>query len=414
MMENMHINKALDKLFNESELLDIAMSMIRTDSSTICPERENNLARYLLNLFQKEGISCYFQPVTGGRGNIIAILKGKGTGKSLMFNGHMDTVPAGTMKNAFYPTLKNGILWGRGAADMKGGLAAMVYAMILLHRSDISLDGDVVFSGVIDEEAAKSSGSRYIADYGPKTDYAIVGEPTGLHLVTAHKGIDYFAIHFTGKAAHSSVPENGINAIYAASEYVLKLKNYLVPNYQKKIHPLLGNPVINPGVISGCAKANDPFLHGESETFAGIVPDNCSLWIDIRWIPGQNIKQIIDDLSNLGVSIQSQYPGLSIKVEYIPLPRPAMEIPINDPFTILVSDIVRSYDPDAGDVQGGSYFADSGILYGIGKINSIVLGPGDIQYAHSEEEHVPFKQILNAAKIYFKTAARLCGKCCER
>ena len=184
------MGKTLEQVFDGEELLKITKDLVAIDSSTTCPARERNVAEYLLELFKKEGIRAWVQEVKDGRGNVIAVLKGDGRGKSLMLNGHMDTVPVTGMEDPFRGKTEDGWLWGRGTADMKGGLAAMAYALILLKRMEVVLHGDLVFAGVIEEEAATSAGSRHIAAHGPITDYAIVGEPTALYPVTAHKGID--------------------------------------------------------------------------------------------------------------------------------------------------------------------------------------------------------------------------------
>lgn len=401
--------KKIDDVFDENELIKLALNLIEIDSSTACAARERNVAAFLMNLFKHEGIPCRLQEIDGDRGNVIALLTGNGTKKSLMLNGHMDTVPAGDMQQPFAPYIKNGILRGRGAADMKSGLAAMAYSLILLKRMEILLGGDVVFAGVIDEEAAKSTGSRYLAEYGPKTDYAIVGEPTCLRPVTAHKGIDYFSVTFTGRAAHSSTPENGINAVYAASEYALLVKDRLIPEYQKKCHPLVGSPTVNLGLVKGAAQANTGFLTGHAETFAGIVPDICTVWLDIRWIPGQTIEGILSDLNQLGEPLKDKYPGLQIHAEYIRLPRPAMEIAPDDDLVIAVARHAESFEPGAGTPEGASYFADSGILSGVGHTPSMIFGPGDIRFAHAADEHIETGQIIKAAKIYALTAAEICG-----
>ena len=390
----------LEKVFSADELLKLVKDLVAIDSSTACEARERNVAAYLLDLFRKEGIECYLQDIENGRGNVIATIKGTKGEKGVMLNGHMDTVPVFGMTDPFSAMEKDGKLWGRGTADMKSGLAAMAYTLVVLNRAKIPLRGDLVFAGVIDEEAAKSTGSKYIAKHGPFTDYAIVGESTGLVPVTAHNGIDYFTVTFTGKAAHSSRPQNGANAIYAAADYVSLFRNGLIPSYSEKKHPLLGPPAVNMTLIRGGAKANQDFLFDRAETYAGIVPDYCQLWIDIRWIPGMTIPEIQKDLEELGRKISSGNPDVSVKVEYIDLPRPAMEIDSNNP---LVKSILKYSKEELGrdvECQGVSYFADSGILYGLGGISSLVLGPGNIGLAHSVDEHIEISQISSAARIY--------------
>ncbi|MCL2381160.1 MAG: M20 family metallopeptidase [Treponema sp.] len=397
----------LEKIFSADELLKLAKDLIQIDSSTACEARERNVAVYLLDLFNREGIECYLQEIENGRGNVIAVIKGTRGEKGLMLNGHMDTVPASGMLEPFSALEKDGKLWGRGASDMKSGLAAMAYTLVTLKRANIPLKGDLVFAGVIDEEAARSTGSKHIAAYGPFTGYAIVGEATGLVPATAHKGIDYFTITFTGKAAHSSRPENGANAIYAAADYVVLYRDSLAPLYSEKTHALLGPPAVNMTLIRGGAEANKDFLYDKVETYAGVVPDYCQLWVDIRWIPGMTISGIQKDLEELGENIRSRNPGVSVKVEYIDLPRPAMEIDSNNP---LVASLLKYSGEELGhnaECQTFPGFADSGILYGLGGILSLVLGPGDLRQAHSVDEHIEISQISGAARIYIQAALEL-------
>lgn len=404
------MEKGLEEVFFRDELLQLTKDLIAINSSTDSADREKHVAAYLLSLFWQEGIEAYLQDIEDGRGNVIAILPGDGTKKSLMLNGHMDTVPVTGMEDPFGGQVRDGCLWGRGAADMKSGLAAMAYALILLKRMDIRLGGDVVFAGVIDEEAAKSTGSRYIALHGPKTDYAIVGEPTGLCPIVAHKGIDYFEIRFRGRAAHSSQPERGVNALYAAAEYILMVRDRLVPRYEQMRHPLTGVPTVNVGLVQGSAAANQGFLKGEAETFAGIVPDECSVWVDIRWTPYQTIAGIQKELEELAELVKEGMPEIVAEVHYIELPRPAMEIEAQDPLTKAVQKQVAAYDETRAELAGVSYFADSGILKGIGGISSMILGPGDIAVAHAADEHVEIEQIYQAARIYAAAAAEICGR----
>lgn len=404
----MNIKERIESEFSEKELLEITRKLISIPSHTIYPQREIKVAEYLLELFSKESIDCYLQTADGERCNIVATLKGKGGGKSLMLNGHTDTVPVTDMENPFDGIIKDGYLFGRGSADMKGGLAAMAYAVILIKRSGIILDGDLVFTGVIDEEAAKSTGARVIATEGPITDFAIVGEPTKLCPVIAHKGIDYFEINFTGKAAHSSNPDNGVNAIFAAADYVNLIRNGLVQEYKQMTHPLVGEPTINVGLMIGAAKINHGFLLGQSETFAGVVPDSATVYLDVRWTPYQTVEGIMEQLQNVADTVLLNNPGMKIEVVYIPLPRPAMEISANTSLTYALVKHIKEYSPNTAVPQGVSYFADSGILFGVGKIPSLIFGPGDIAYAHSNDERVLIDELNKATLIYAQTAIDVC------
>ena len=388
--------------------MEILKTFINIPSHTACERRERDIAEFMIKLFEKEGIECYLQPIDNDRGNVIARIGGGKGGKSLMLNGHMDTVPVFGMEDPFGADIREGYLFGRGACDMKSGLAAMVYAMILLHRIDVQLEGDLFVAGVIDEEAAKSTGSRYIAEKGPITDFAIVGEPTCLSAVIAHKGIDYFEIEFTGKGAHSSNPKNGINAIYAATDFVSYIRDVFVPEYETLVHPLVGAPTINVGLITGSAEINKNYLLGKSETFAGVVPDSATVYVDVRWTPNQSVEMILEQLKVAANTVITKTPGINIEVRYIPLPRPAMEIKKDEILTRSLVNNIEAVINEPATVEGVSYFADTGILYGVGGIKSIVFGPGDIADAHSVGEKVELEQYYNAVKIYAMTAMEVC------
>lgn len=396
------------KYINREELLKLTQDLIRIPSHTVYENREKEVAAYIADILEREGIEYCFQSADGDRCNVLATIRGNGTGKSLMLNGHMDTVPVAGMDDPFNPVIVDGNMYGRGSSDMKSGLAAMLYAVLTVHRMKVPLNGDLVLAGVIDEEAAKSTGSRVIAEKGPITDYAIIGEPSSLYPIIAHKGIDYFQIDFHGKAAHSSRPENGANAIYAAADFISAVKAVLIPEFDNLSHPYLGKPTINVGLMCGSAEINKPFLLQQSETFAGVVPDEASVFIDVRWIPGQSIPQIQSQLQALADSILLKNPGISAEVNYIPLPRPAMEISPEEALPQAILESISQVSPETAEFKGLSGFMDSGILYGVAGILSMVFGPGDLSVAHGINEKVEVEQIIKAAQIYTKTALDIC------
>ena len=396
------------KYINREELLKLTQDLIRIPSHTVYENREKEVAAYIADILEREGIEYCFQSADGDRCNVLATIRGNGTGKSLMLNGHMDTVPVAGMDDPFNPVIVDGNMYGRGSSDMKSGLAAMLYAVLTVHRMKVPLNGDLVLAGVIDEEAAKSTGSRVIAEKGPITDYAIIGEPSSLYPIIAHKGIDYFQIDFHGKVAHSSRPENGANAIYAAADFISAVKAVLIPEFDNLSHPYLGKPTINVGLMCGSAEINKPFLLQQSETFAGVVPDEASVFIDVRWIPGQSIPQIQSQLQALADSILPKNPGISAEVNYIPLPRPAMEISPEEALPQAILESISQVSPETAEFKGLSGFMDSGILYGVAGILSMVFGPGDLSVAHGINEKVEVEQIIKAAQIYTKTALDIC------
>ncbi|MCM3760436.1 M20 family metallopeptidase [Alkalihalobacillus oceani] len=391
------------------EVLQIIRDLIRIPSHWADQKREIPIANHLKELFESEGIDVYLQEVVDGRANVIATLKGTGEGPSLMFNGHIDTVPPFGMENPFDAKLKGNKLYGRGSADMKSGIGTMAYALIVLKRLGVSLKGDAIFTGVIDEDAAGSAGARYIAKNGPITDYAIVTEPTKCLPVTAHKGMDDFEIIFKGKSVHSSVPGNGINAIYPAADFIGQIEHKLIPQYNEITHPLVGSPTINVGLIQGSAKANKPFLLGQTETFSGIVPDICNVYLDVRWTPNQTIEQVKQDIEMLAREVSLRHDGVDVQVNYIPRPRPAMEINKEDRLVLAVQENVQKITGKRPEVSGETFWADSGILNGIAGIPTLMFGPGDIGVAHSDNEFIEIDDLTLATEVYIRTALEICG-----
>jgi len=407
-MEKMNKN-IINQAINEAEVLEIVRDLVKIPSHWAQEKREIPIANHLNDLFESEGIDVYLQEVIDGRSNVIATLKGTGEGPSLMFNGHIDTVPPFGMEHPFDAIVKENKLYGRGAVDMKSGVGTMAYALIILKRLGIKLKGDVVFAGVIDEDAAGSAGARYIVEHGPITDYAIVTEPTKFRTAAAHKGMVEFEIAFKGRSVHSSVPDKGVNAIYAAADFVSKVEQKLIPKYNEIKHPLLDSPTINVGLIQGCAQANKVFLLGKSETFAGIVPDICNVYVDIRNTPNQTVEQIQVDFEDLARQVVSTRNDVEVIVNYIPRVHPAMEIDVNNELVVTVQNNIKKVTGNMPSVGGETYWADSGLLSGIAKIPTLVFGPGDIGTAHSDHEYIEIDQLANATKVYVLTAMDICG-----
>ena len=179
----MDAKERVKALVKDEEAIELVRKIVQIPSHWAQEKREKPISDYLLDYFMKAGIDAYQQEVYPGRPNVVAVLHGTGEGKSLMFNGHIDTVPPFGMEDPFGAVIKDGKMYGRGTADMKSGVATMAYAMKLLKDADVKLKGNLVYAGVIDEDAAGSEGTRYIVRNGPLTDLAIVGEPTSLQPV---------------------------------------------------------------------------------------------------------------------------------------------------------------------------------------------------------------------------------------
>ena len=338
---------------------------------------EKNVADFLASVAASGGLDVDFQEVLPGRSNLIARLLPTGKVRQrIVLAPHMDTVGV-VSDEQFDPQLKNGRLYGRGACDTKGSVAVFLSALLnLAAAKKRPASTEIVLLALVDEENGQA-GSRFVAKSGFKADLAIVGEPTRLQIVTAHKGDLWLQLETRGKAAHGSRPELGRNAIHVMAKIVDLLETDYARELRKRRHPLLRHATVNVGTISGGRQPN-------------IVPDRCAIRIDRRTIPGENDaavkREILQFIRRHGLSATL----IDTKQEE---PAPPMETSIRLP---LVQELLRG----AGQKKpvGVDFFTDAGVLAAAG-IPSVVFGPGDIAQAHTADEWVAVSQLERGTKL---------------
>ena len=336
---------------------------------------EQRVADFLAATAAQAGLEVEFQKVLPGRSNIIARLRPKNKIKqTILLAPHLDTVGADGTK--FIPQRHHGRLHGRGACDTKGSVAAMLAALCEMAKAKARpLETEIIFAGLIDEEHAQA-GSRALAASGFKADLAIVGEPTNLHVVTAHKGSLWLQLETRGQAAHGATPQLGKNAVLAMARVVQILETDYAAQLKKARHPLLGAGTVNVGKISGGTQPN-------------IVPDACVIEIDRRTLPGETDagvrREIIQLLrtKKLAVKISSAKLAPALPLET------ATQLP-------LVQQFLRSVGQKK--TQGVDYFCDAAVL-SAGGIPSVVFGPGDIAQAHTNDEWISLAQLERAKDL---------------
>ena len=234
---------------------------------------EQRVAEFLAATAAKAGLDVEFQTVAAGRANLLARLPVRGQPRQrVVLAPHMDTV--GAADGQFSPSRRGGRLYGRGACDTKGSVAAMLVALGELARSgQRPAETEIVFAGLVDEEHGQK-GSRALVASGLRADLAIVGEPTRLQVVTAHKGTLWLKLETRGRSAHGSSPELGCNAVHAMARVVEVIQTAYAAQLRRRRHPLLGSPSVSVGAIRGGTQAN-------------IVPDRCTILLDRRTLPGE-------------------------------------------------------------------------------------------------------------------------------
>jgi acetylornithine deacetylase/succinyl-diaminopimelate desuccinylase len=389
-------------LIERDELLDLACNLIQIPSSRDVPGQEREIGLFLAAWLRDAGLEVELQEVENERYNVLARLRGEKDGPSLMLNGHLDTVPApATMKIAPYePKVMGGRLYGLGAADMKGGLAAMAYAMITLKRASTSLCGDLIFAGVVGEESG-SLGTEHLVKHGLQAEMAIVGEPTDLAIVTAHKGVERLRIVVKGKAAHASHPEKGVNAIVKAAKLVTAIEERLIPRLKERQDELLGSPTLNIGTIRG---------GGERPN---IVPPSCEIKLDRRWLPGETIPGIFAELQEIIDELRREDPELEAELErdesqgIVRLPHEPLKCPRDHSLVQALEESLQQVGLQPV-ITGASFWTDAALLSTLGKIPAVVFGPGDIAQAHSDSEFIEIEEMIAATRIYALTALKIC------
>jgi len=370
---------------DSEELLSLAAQLIRIESHSEAPGREAGVARHLLPWFAERGIRAESMPVDGDRANVVARLPGGG-GPAWILCGHLDTVPAGEMPDPFSPRIENGRLWGRGAADMKGAVAAMCAAIAAIHRSDVSPPGDIVFAGTVDEETG-GLGVRSLVAAGLQADRAIVGEPTSLRVAPAHKGAAFVRIHLTGRGAHGSRPECGVNAVSHAARLIVALEESFRAQLAARVHPLLGPSTLQVGRVCGGTQPN-------------IVAERAEIDLDRRTLPGE--PPVLPEVSAWVETICGRVDGLAFRVEELPWTSSVPHVPLatapGAPTVRAATAACRRLGLD-DQLIGLPYWTDGAHLSANG-IETIILGPGDIAQAHGPNEHVCVADLERAAALY--------------
>jgi acetylornithine deacetylase/succinyl-diaminopimelate desuccinylase-like protein len=341
---------------------------------------EKNMADFLATVAARAGLEVEFQKVLPGRANVIARLLPPGKiRQTILLAPHLDTVNADDSQ--FVPRWKNGRLYGRGACDTKGSVAAMLTALCeLASTKSRPSETEIIFAGLVDEENAQAGSRAFVGqasrlspffqkvrdrrDAGP-TALAIVGEPTRLQVVTAHKGSFWLQLETRGKSAHGAAPQLGQNAVHEMARIVDMLETDYAARLRKRRHPLLGTATVNVGMISGGTQPN-------------IVPDRCVITIDRRTLPGETETSVRREIAAL-----LRAKRLSAKISSTKL-APCLPLETSPKLPL-----VRSFLRSVGQTRlaGVDFFCDAAVL-SQGGIPSVVFGPGDIAQAHTADEWI--------------------------
>jgi acetylornithine deacetylase len=350
---------------------------------------EREIADLIAAEMRRGGLDVSVETVTHGRPNVVGVLEGRAKGRTLMFCGHTDTVGVTGMSDPFTPVERNGRLYGRGAQDMKGGVAAMIAAATAIAgRGDLA-SGRLVVACVVDEEHSSIGADALVRSW--RADAAIVTEPTDLAIAVGHKGFAWVDIVVEGRAAHGSRPADGEDAILRLGRVLVRLEALDRALQARPPHPLVGTGSLHASIIEGGRELSS-------------YPDRATLQMERRTLPSEKetialleVQQILDALANEDPTFRGTAKAV--------FSRPGYEIAADHD----LPDVLAAALAQAGGqpcVTGASFWTDAAVL-GHAGIPSVLFGPGGAGL-HSIEEYVNVADVVMCRDALVELVRRFC------
>lgn len=340
---------------------------------------EGRIAAFLAEWLRGIGARVELREVLPGRPNVVAHWPGDRAGKPrLLFAPHTDTVSAAGMTIApFGGEVRDGKIWGRGASDTKGPMAAMLWALREMRERLPALGHEIWFAGLMSEETDQH-GSRALAAQ-ERFDFVIAAEPTGLDVVHTHKGSAFLNLATSGRAAHASRPELGENAIEKMLGVLAWMRTELAAEFAAQRDPVLGSSTLSIGTIRGGSKTN-------------VIPDRCEASVDLRFVPAHYRPAIIDELR---ARLRRICPDLEVQA----VPAPPL-------FTDPAHPLIAALGECGARPVGAPWFCDACYFAERG-MPAVALGPGSIAQAHTRDEHIAIADLEKGAEFFETFLARL-------
>jgi len=384
---------------------EYAISFLRRLIQTPSPSGEEGEAAKVAT---EEMKASGFDEVTVDRlDDVMGTIKGAGTGRSILLNGHLDHVPPGEMDEPYSARLMDGsafgvegkVVYGRAASDMKGALAAMVMAGKVIKDLGIKLEGDFKVAAVALEETGGDGTKATIEESGFTADLVVRGEATEMKVALGHRGGAGADVVVKGRSCHASAPERGINALYKATEIISRIRSDLIPRLPD--HPLYGRTSI---AITKISVKPDT---------GNVVPEECSFHIDCRNNPNYSVSALTKDLEEMIASMREEDPEL--EAEVVTRRRPGARS-----FTGFYTDpeehpIAQEAIGAVSEALGQETetkvwtFATDGKFYAWEGTPVIGFGPGEERFAHTRQDNVRIDEYLESIKVYAWLACKICG-----
>ena len=374
-----------------SDVIDLTRRLVSIESvnPTLAPggSGEGEIARFVTAWAEDAGLTAETIPSRDGRPSVIVRGLRTNAGPTLMLCGHLDTVGLGAMEQPLEPRLDGDRLLGRGAYDMKAGLAAALVACRDASRAGIN--GQVIVAAVADEEHA-SLGIQTVLEH-VTADAAIITEPTELAIGITHRGFAWIEIEVLGKAAHGSRPHLGVDAIFRTGPVIAALEAYNA-GLQGSAHPLLGPPLLHASLIAGGSEI-------------ATLPDRVLLSVERRTIPGETPARVQTEIDAVLDACRAADPALRATAR-ITLARDPFEIDAAHPFVVLVRDAAATVLGAPPAIEGLSFWADSAFTAAAG-IPTVLFGPAG-EGAHADDEWVSARSVIACAEVLTAAARAFC------
>jgi len=394
--------KILDFL-DENELVQFTQELIRI-KSVYDPNKEGyneeRVANYIARYLQELGLEVHLDEVVPGRPNVIGILKGNQAGKTLLFEGHTDVVTAGDLEEWNYPpfgaVIQNGRIYGRGACDTKGNVAAAIFAVKAIKSSKVHFNGNILLCIPVDEEGMMLGIKDFIKKgWADNVDAAVICEPEENNICITQKGAMRVVIRVQGKMAHGCMPLAGINPNWRMAKIICELEKL----QQQEIlrlgnHPYLGYPSITPTILMAPSK-------GEPQI--NVIPKECFTTLDIRTVPGQEHRVLAGQIQDILDRLEKVDKDFSATMEIIE-ERPWTETQNNEEIVKAISNaytMVTGKEPIYNGVPGAT---DGTFLNCLKDIPVVTTGAGNRLIPHQRDEYVDIDELVEATKLFALTA----------
>jgi acetylornithine deacetylase len=378
---------------------DLLAQLVAIDSRNpgLLPQApgESAMAEVVAEFLRKAGLEVEWVETRPGRPSVIGTLRGAGGGRNLLLNAHTDTVGFAGMKDPLAPRIEDGRMYGRGALDMKSGLAAILAVAAELARGE-RLRGDVIVAAVADEEYASIGTEDIIAHLqaaGAHADGAIIPEPTDMQLCVANRGFAWVTIATNGRAAHGSRRAEGIDAIAHMGRVLVELERLDMQLQARPAHPLLGAGALHASLIGG-------------GTELSTYPARCELQIERRTLPGETPESIAAEIDAILAALRAADPAFRAQAE-LTFFRPPMETDLETPIVAALAAAAESALGARPPVIGATFWMDSALLSAAG-IPTVVFGPRGAGL-HSDVEWVELDSVQTCADVMIATARAFCG-----